>query len=177
MGGGSILLWLLLKAGQAPRCARKVVVAGPLVLPTPESCAEWVGQCGIDVPIPDAHSWRRQGLLLGAGGDGRLQRENSWLAPIAVSLAAGRFAALEEDMMGYVDRWARAGHLTFCSPASADIEEGLSLCCSPADGNAIVQNRVDPGHRSSDEACVLRLLETGRPRNDQEVQQGFYTWC
>ena len=74
MGGGSLLLWLLLRAGNAPRAARKVTIYGTLVLPSPDSCVQWINQVQATDMMPFATSseWRQQAVLLGMSG--RLRR-------------------------------------------------------------------------------------------------------
>ena len=73
LGGGSLLLYLLVRSGRCPRRpTRHVVMHGPLVLPTPESCGRWVSAYGEgedDDGASTAESqWRQQALLLGLNG-------------------------------------------------------------------------------------------------------------
>ncbi len=65
VGGGSLLLWLLTQMRRAPR-SREVIFHGPVVLPTPESCAAWLESTGETTHLADHLNWRRQALSLGA---------------------------------------------------------------------------------------------------------------
>ena len=127
LGGGSLLLWLLVRAGRCPRRPmRNVVMHGPLVLPTPESCGRWLSEFGEeDGASTTAESqWREQALLLGLNGGAE-----PWLRPILQQVAMGRFDALQDDMLRYVARWSSSGRLTICEP-QLDADFGaVALCC------------------------------------------------
>jgi len=135
-GGGSLLLWLLLRAQHA-RSHRSVksvgtshlppvVFHGDLLLPTPMSAAaaqqsadEDVSQVSIASRIE--RTWRRQAVL--AGLDGSLHHpRNAWARPIFSDVAAGRFQDLETDMLKYIEFWDRVGNVEWCS--ADDKEDG-----------------------------------------------------
>ena len=133
IGGGSLLLWLLIRARRIPP-VRHVVIHGPMVLPTAESCAEWAASIDPD-RAPNEREWRREALCLGLGG--ALSATNrEWLAPILHTIASGRSEELALDMLRYRDRWAEAGRLSF---ASFDEDEDMACladaqwCLLPAD--------------------------------------------
>ena len=46
IGGGSLLLWLLFRAGGAPRLHKsgRVIIHGDIVVPTPQSCRAWAAR-------------------------------------------------------------------------------------------------------------------------------------
>lgn len=105
VGGGTLLLWLLLKAGCAPRATR-VVCHGHMVLPTPESCAAWLGEdARVDV---DDYEWRREAIKLGIGGALR-DSGKAWLEPLLLCIASGRAHELESDFRSLQMRWERSG--------------------------------------------------------------------
>ena len=126
LGGGSLLLWLLFRAGKAPWAARRVSVYGALTFPTPESCGAWAasgtrrGDPTLPTrPPPDPHEWRRQATLLlssNAGDRGSQWRpEQLWLIPLLQPTAAGRFEEVHNEMAIALDRWAASGRVTFCA--------------------------------------------------------------
>ena len=108
VGGGSLLLWLLACAGKAPR-APLVYFHGPVVLPTPESCAAWLDR---DAPeartVNDGFEWRRQAISLGAGGT---ISGHTWLKPLLTTVAAGRSYELGARFVQMQRRWERNGRI------------------------------------------------------------------
>mmetsp|Transcript_56926 Transcript_56926/g.113110 ORF Transcript_56926/g.113110 Transcript_56926/m.113110 type:complete len:247 (-) Transcript_56926:240-980(-) len=114
MGGGSLLLWLLLRSTRHQQRMEAlkhvpIVIHGDLVLPTPESVVSWVSSQDIS-----AYEWQRQGIMLGVGGDLR-KPENAWLKSVSADLAAGRFGELESDMLRYIDHWDKKDMLEWRS--------------------------------------------------------------
>jgi len=121
-----LLLWLLSKRRQRsavmahqpieskptadPPLEFKTILRSTPVMPTPESCAEW-----LQVVDPSAASdcnrreWRRQALLLGLGG----ATVEPWLKPIVHKVAAGRFGELESDMLHFIDNSVESGDIVF----------------------------------------------------------------
>ena len=109
IGGGTLLLWLLIRAKRIPRVGH-VVVHGPIVLPTAESCEQWVSSIDPEA-APKEREWRREALCLGLGG--ALSATNKeWLAPILHTIASGRSEELALEMLRYRDRWADVGRLS-----------------------------------------------------------------
>lgn len=106
IGAGSLLYWLLGMAGRAPR-ASKVVCHGPLVLPTADSCAEWLARDGRD-EIADKYEWRQQAIALGFNGQLRSSNQ-AWLEPLMVTIAGGRCFELAEDFVSKRDRMEAYG--------------------------------------------------------------------
>lgn len=93
MGGGSLLLFLLACADKSPRLrpGGRVILHGPLVYPTPDSCKEWLKKENQDLEDVDAHEWRKAALSLGVGG---LMEHDQWLEPIVRSVTSGRHGEL-----------------------------------------------------------------------------------
>mmetsp|Transcript_92211 Transcript_92211/g.276686 ORF Transcript_92211/g.276686 Transcript_92211/m.276686 type:complete len:142 (-) Transcript_92211:256-681(-) len=79
IGGGTLLLWLLVRAKRIPRVGH-VTIHGPMVLPTAESCAHWVATVDSSY-VSNERVWRKEALCLGL--DGALPADDKrWLAPI-----------------------------------------------------------------------------------------------
>ena len=112
VGGGYLLLWLLACAHRAPR-GRVVYLHGPVVLPTPESCASWLSRDAPDLAhLSDEYEWRQQAVTLGVGG--RLQTEHNnaqWLTPLLKDIATGRSNELGVRASDMQRRWERNGRL------------------------------------------------------------------
>ena len=109
-GGGSLLLWLLACAHRAPR-SRVVYFHGPVVLPTPESCTEWLARAGSDTNDADQYEWRRQAVSLGVGGG--LDKGSEWLKPLLTSIATGRSYELGARATDMQRRWERNGRIVY----------------------------------------------------------------
>ena len=110
-GGGSLLLFLLACAGKSPRLCPggKVVLHGPLIYPTPDSCKQWlVKENKKLLEDVDAYDWRQAALSLGVGG---LLEEHRWLEPIVRSLTAGRHEELVEQYDALKSRTEEKGRL------------------------------------------------------------------
>ena len=114
VGGGSLLLWLLACAGRAPR-GRVVYMHGPVVLPTPESCGEWLmrehGAEASDGYLLSSHDWRQQAVACGVGGGGLPPEHFEWLRPLLTAIACGRAHELGERFSSMQRRWERIGRL------------------------------------------------------------------
>jgi len=155
-GGGFLLMWLLVKAGIAPK-AKKIYVHGPLILPTPTSCAAWLGQAGQSALTCNQYAWSRQAISLGAGGC-MSDQGKVWIEPLLLAVAAGRTQELANDVMALYHRWERKGFLL----ADADdedwheFEQGLEVEPAPASGP---QDDVANGEklvvRCAEDACDL----------------------
>ena len=120
VGAGSLLLWLMLKAGCAPR-STLIVCHGPLVLPTPSSCAAWLRSDGRDASPADDFEWRRQAIALGAGG---ALRSRPWLEPLLRTVATGQATVLADDLRSLQSRWERSGRLVHLPLHEAGSEVG-----------------------------------------------------
>ncbi len=112
VGGGSLLLWLMACAHRAPR-GRVVHLHGPVVLPTPESCASWLARSEAlgSNPAADDYEWRRQALSLGVAGSGLHGARSEWLKPLLTSIAMGRARELGARASDMQRRWERNGRL------------------------------------------------------------------
>ena len=125
-------LWLLTKKGFVPpplaeEGVGRLVCSGPLIVPTPASCAAWLEQMEKDKGIAAAptgmhqplaavldetafevsvSAWRRQALLAGFGGG-----VDAGLKPILQQVAGGRFEELEVEMLKWVDAAVAQGIL------------------------------------------------------------------
>lgn len=139
VGGGSLLLWLLACAGRAPR-GRMVYMHGPVVLPTPESCAEWLARdCAAAVAADDDNSlsaalfhvdnslssddWRTQAVMAGLGGGGLPLEHTAWLRPLLTAVACGRADELGARFSSMQRRWERIGRLVHLP--MPETEDGL----------------------------------------------------
>lgn len=94
--GGSLLLFLLCRAGKAPRLSSrgKVFFHGPVVLPTAASCTDWLARIGAKgTDGTDEWAWRKEALSLGMNGNLH-EDKYEWLQPITRSIASGRSAEL-----------------------------------------------------------------------------------
>lgn len=130
-GGGSLLLWLLSCAGRAPRSAR-VIMHGPLVLPTVDSCAAWLKRelQDRDHPTLDDYEWRQQALALGAGGALRAA-ESRWLELLLRSIAAGRSNELAARYVAMQRRWERNNRIVYRPQLSDEPTPWDALCTAP----------------------------------------------
>lgn len=160
LGGGSLLLWLLACAHCAPR-GRMVYMHGPVVVPTPESCARWLERTPGRVGVPgagDKYDWRRQAIALGAGGF--LQKEDaSWLEPLMRCVASGRAYELGARATDMQKRWERSGrliHVPSRLAATNDDEDGL-VSALLLDGKSRFAS-IDAGEAAS---SILRCSEAG----------------
>ena len=109
IGGGSLLLWLLACAHRAPR-GRVVYLHGPMVLPTPQSCAEWLQRdAPASVDLTDEYEWMRQAISIGAAGG--LDPSAAWLKPLLKSVATGRSSELGARASDMQHRWERNGRI------------------------------------------------------------------
>merc|ERR1712217_71662 len=125
IGGGSLLLWLLIRAKRIPRIGQ-VVIHGPLVLPTADSCAQWAEAIECPAYVSTEREWRTEALCLGL--DGALSMDDrKWLLPILHDIAAGKSNELCHDMLRYRDRWYASGRLHY-EPLTHDDTE---WSCSP----------------------------------------------
>ena len=138
--GGSLLLWLLLRAGRAPRLHKsgRVIIHGDIVVPTPQSCRAWAGAAA-----GDEYEWRQQAVMLGLDRSARRRaaaagRDAAWLEPILLDAAAGRWSRLEADMLKYVARWEDAGRLI-----RRPLTEAKKRAASGAWDRAVVWPRED----------------------------------
>ena len=76
----------------------------------------------------------------------------------------GRFDALRDDMLFYVERWSSSGRLTICEPQLDASGDAVALCCdSDSDDSAGVGS------------CVMRDLP---PPADELVGygSGYFMW-
>ena len=131
IGGGTLLLWLLVKAGRAPRC-NQIVVHGRPALPSPTGVEPWLAD--LSQSEIDAHEWRKQAVALGVGG--ALTSDEAWLRPILLEMAMGRFEALEEDLLSYAARWESAGRLRYSG--TNDEARALESVAAFAGGSGVV---------------------------------------
>ena len=146
IGGGSLLLWLLAKAGRAPR-ASKIVCHGPPVLPTPESCWAWLGpEPRVDVSV---YEWSQQALSVGIAGSLRATG-HAWLEPWLRHVATGRLDALTDDFEVMQTRWERSGRLMY-APTPAP------MTAAEDDADLLLTNMA---------ALVRGGSANGRPRGD-----------
>ena len=115
VGGGSLLLWLLACAGRAPR-GRVVHLHGPIVLPTPDSCAAWLADDASE--YVDEWEWRQQAVKLGVGGAAA-----PWLRPLLRTIAVGRSVELGVRAAHMQRRWERNGRLIHLPTPSREADE------------------------------------------------------
>ena len=144
VGGGSLLLFLLLRAGLAPRASR-VVMHGELVLPTPESCNRWVARVDPSFPTIDGYTWRREATLLGAGGG--LRKSAPWLESLMRCVASGQHDKLAAEALSLAERWDLSGRLRHMPPL--EVSGGGA-------GEGSAEDRVE-AEREAIEEMVLRI--------------------
>lgn len=149
VGGGSLLLWLLACAGRAPR-GRIVYMHGPVVQPTPESCAAWLVRESGGAYSPDKYEWRTQAVALGLSGGGLPPEDMQWLRPLLTSIASGRGGELGSRFADMQKRWERNGRLVHRPLPQA--EDALL--------SQLLQSSIDESR--AEEACtLLRCSQTG----------------
>ena len=170
VGGGTLLMWLLVKAKCAP-FATRIICHGPMVRPTPESCQQWLGdearRRGIDDDV-DIYEWRRQAVGLGVGGNLRTMGKE-WLEPLLKEVAMGRCHVLAEDFDALRVRWERSGRLTY-RPLEPSRELtlgshilGTQLLRSTDDVRATEQAVARPSLvQCAEDECDL-LVQPGKP--------------
>lgn len=179
LGGGSLLLWLLFRAGKAPWAARRVSVYGPLTYPTPESCALWAARLATDGAALETHAsqdpfeWRRQATLMLSRSSGdrgrRLRPEQLWIVPLLEPIAAGRFADVHREMDAAVERWAATGRVSFSlgAPAKDAVPGQVSLSMT------MRKRGLEPDGGGQDGAWPARPGE-GSTLLNQPQSQGWY---
>ena len=162
VGGGTLLMWLLVKAKCAP-FATRIICHGPMVRPTPKSCQQWLGdearRRGIDDDV-DIYEWRRQAVVLGVGGNLRAMGKE-WLEPLLQEVAMGRCHVLAEDFEAMRVRWERSGRLIY-RPLEPSIL-GSQLLGSTDDVRATEQAVTKPSLvQCAEDECDL-LMQPGKP--------------
>ena len=162
VGGGTLLMWLLVKAKCAP-FATRIICHGPMVRPTPESCQQWLGdearRRGIEDDV-DIYEWRRQAVVLGVGGNLRAMGKE-WLEPLLQEVAMGRCHVLAEDFEAMRVRWERSGRLIY-RPLEPSIL-GCQLLGSTDDVRATEQAVTRPSLvQCAEDECDL-LMQPGKP--------------